>query len=195
MFIVLPRFRLRISVFALPLVLLMLWCEGVLPFSVLMLSAAFHEAGHIFALRYLGYRIRRMDILPMGALIVCPEGIPYHDEYKIALSGPLASLIFALVASILISLTGGTIWFFCLLINLVLGLFNLMPIKKLDGGKALCCFILAKQKNAEPLCSAISILFKFLFLVLLGLAVACSEFNIGVLLLSLALIFQLFPEK
>ena len=195
MFLVFPKFRLRISVFALPLTILMLWCEGFLPFSMLIISAAIHEIGHISAMRWLGYYIRRIDILPMGALIVCPEGIPYGDEYKIALAGPLSSLSFALVASILFLLNGSTLWFFLLLVNLVLGLFNLMPIKKLDGGKALSCFLLSKEKSTEPICSVLSVMFKCLFIVLLPFVTVFSQFNLGVTLLSLSLAFQLLSDR
>lgn len=199
MFIVFPRLRLRLSVTALPAMLLLLWCEGVAPFAVLVLSAAVHEFGHILAMRSLGYRLRRVDILPMGALIVCPEGIPHRDEFIIAVSGPLASLFSALTASIVFALTRSPFALYASLINLTLALFNLMPIKKLDGGKALSSFIFYKcphkqNETAERICSAASVFSKLLFMAVAAFVIAVTGFNFGVLLLSVTLLIQLFKD-
>lgn len=199
MFIVLPRLRLRISVFAIPAMLLMLWCEGAEAFIILMLSAAVHEAGHIWAMYFLGYRFRRMDILPMGALIICPEGIPYIDEYKIALSGPLASLLLAFTGAVWFSYAHSLPSFFLALINLVLALFNLMPIKKLDGGKAIYCFLTAKhpekQDKTEQICSVLSIISKTFFLMLAAVFIIITHCNLGVIILSAVLLIQLLGKS
>ena len=95
MFILFPRLRLRVSVFALPAFGLMLWCEGAMPFTILILSALCHEMGHITAMLLTKHRPRRIDVLLMGALIVCPEGISHRDDLIIALCGPLTSLCLA----------------------------------------------------------------------------------------------------
>jgi Zn-dependent protease len=135
----------------------MTWLEGVEPFFVMLFSASLHEAGHIFMMRTLGYRVRRVDILPMGALIVCPEGIPDYDEMKIALAGPLVSLFLALVSSLWFLESKSAISLLTTLINLVFGAFNLLPVRKLDGGKALFCFLSGKTKRAEKICSFMSL--------------------------------------
>ncbi len=196
MFILFPKFRMRISVFALPSAILMLWLEGAMPFFILMLSAAVHELGHIAAIYFCGYRIRRFDILPMGALLVCPEGIPYNREMIIALCGPLASLLLGAFSLMLYSIFGGTQFVFAAVVNIVLAFFNLMPFKKLDGGKALYCFLMSKhKKTAERVCSAVSAITYVFFFSLLGFFAAKSGFNLGVLLLSLTLAFQLLCKE
>ena len=93
MYILFPRLRLRVSAFALPGALLLIYCEGLLPFCILFLSCLLHEFGHLAALCICKCRYRRMDILPMGALIVCPEGMPYKKELAVALA---AAVYFAL---------------------------------------------------------------------------------------------------
>ncbi len=195
MYIVFPRFRIRIFVFALPTLMLMLWVEGIEAFSVLMLSAIAHESGHLLAMKACGYKSRRVDILPMGALIVVPEGIPYQREAIIALGGPLASLFCALISGIWFAVAHTALPLLAMLINLTLTIFNLMPIIKLDGGKALCCYLLGRgteQKTAERICSAASAISKSLVFALLLIFVAVSGYNLGVVILSLTLIFQLF---
>lgn len=199
MFIVFPRLRLRISIFALPSMLVLLWCEGGIPFMILMLSCTFHEIGHLLAINMLGYRIRRVDILPMGALIVLPEGIPDKDEYKIAIFGPLASLLLSFISFVMLLIFPATPMLFSALINLTLALFNLMPIKKLDGGKAINCFLNykypQKEKRTEKICSLLSSICKLLFLLLVSFFMAVTDFNLGVILLSAVLLVQLLNKS
>lgn len=193
MFIVFPRLRLRISAFALPLFLVMLRLEGVIPFFIIFFSAAAHEFGHLTALRLCGYRLRRMDILPMGALIVCPEGINHRHEALIALSGPAVSLALASCASLCFVVTGAAEMLFAAVVNFVLGLFNLMPIRKLDGGKALFCILSHKKTEAtEQICSAASLASKILFFVFVTVCITASGFNLGVIVLSVSLLIQLY---
>lgn len=192
MFLVFPRIRLRISVFALPSLLVMLWIEGLLPFLMLVMSALVHEFGHIFTMKLLGHRPRRIDILPMGALIVCPESIPYKDETAIALSGPILSLTASLTAFCVYAANGNAYCFFFAFMNALLALFNLLPIEKLDGGKALACFLLYKNKeNCEHICSAVSKAAKLLLVLIITCGIASSGCNFGVILLSVTLLFQL----
>ncbi|MBQ4317063.1 MAG: site-2 protease family protein [Clostridia bacterium] len=183
---------MRISVFTLPILIIMMWLEGALPLFVMLFSATMHEIGHITAVYMLGYRIRRIDILPMGAVIVVPEGIPDISEFKIALCGPLASLFCAFVCAVWFIKVGSVISLFALLVNFVFGIINLLPIHKLDGGKALFCYLSHKQKkSAERICSAVSVCAKMMFVTLCGLSVILSGFNLGVILLSVALILQI----
>ena len=198
MYAVFPRLRLRVSVFAMPALLVMLWCEGILPFLVLLLSASLHELGHVTVMTIEGYRYRRIDILPMGALIVCPEGIPDRIELKIALGGPLASLLCALICFAFLKFFSVPVLLYAALVNCVLGLFNLMPVKKLDGGKALACFLSVKypekEKTAELICSAASVFSIVIFIILEITAVFAAGFNLGVIILSAVLLFQLLQR-
>ncbi len=207
MFLVLPRYKLRVSVFALPAMLLLYWCEGPLPFAILFVSALFHEIGHLTAIKYLGYKTRRIDILPMGALIVVPEGIPDDKEWKIAISGPLASLALALASGVLFALFPILPFLFSFVINIIIAFFNLLPIKHLDGGKALFCFLNSRkaknpiaesiapwesaEKKTERICSALSLLSVMFFVFISTLCVAITGFNLGAVLLLAVLIIQL----
>ncbi len=201
MFILFPKLRMRVSVFSIPSAILMLWLEGAIPFLILMLSAAVHELGHIVAIHFCGYRIRRFDILPMGALLVCPEGIPYNKEVIIALGGPFASLLCGVVSLALAFTFRSVDLLFASVINIVLAVFNLMPFKKLDGGKALFCYLLCSEKNnqnkktAERICSAASIMATVVFVCFLACFVFASNFNLGVILLSAVLLFQLLSKS
>lgn len=185
MYILFPRLRLRISAFALPGALLLIYCEGLLPFCILFLSCLLHEFGHLAALCICKCRYRRMDILPMGALIVCPEGMPYKKELAVALAGPAASALGCAAALAFFAAFGSVSALYAFAVGAVLCLFNLMPAKRLDGGKALLNYLLMhKEKDtAERICSAVS---SAVFVLLFALAAAvyfALDGNAGVMLM------------
>mgnify|MGYP000605043103 FL=1 len=185
MYILFPRLRLRVSAFALPGALLLIYCEGLLPFCILFLSCLLHEFGHLAALCICKCRYRRMDILPMGALIVCPEGMPYKKELAVALAGPAASALGCAAALAFFAAFGSVPALYAFAVGAVLCLFNLMPAKRLDGGKALLNYLLMhKEKDtAERICSAVS---SVVFVLLFALAAAvyfALDGNAGVMLM------------
>lgn len=185
MYILFPRLRLRVSPFALPGALLLIYFEGLLPFCILFLSCLLHEFGHLAAICICKCRYRRMDILPMGALIVCPEGMPYKKELAVALAGPAASALGCAAALAFFAAFGSVSALYAFVVGAVLCLFNLMPAKKLDGGKALLNYLLMhKEKDtAERICSAVS---SVVFVLLFALAAAvyfALDGNAGVMLM------------
>lgn len=192
MYLIFPKFRTRISIFAIPAMILMFWVEGATSFFLITLSAIIHELGHIFTMTWLGYRIRRIDILPMGALIVCPEGISDINEMKIALLGPIFSLVTAVVSLFVYFINGSILALFFAIINLFFGIFNLLPIKKSDGGKAISSFLSYRQvEKRDKICAIASFISKAIFIFVALLCVIYSSFNWGVILLTVAMVFQL----
>ena len=189
-----PRLRLRISIYAIPTLLLMLWLEGFAPFILLLSSAFVHELGHLWAMHLSERKPRRIDILPMGAVIVCPEGIPHGWEALIAISGPAFSFVGAIIAIIAFCATGHALALYAIVINLALATFNLLPVKKLDGGKAMQSFLLyknTKEKAAKQICFAASVISKCIFAFVAITCVVISNFNLGVITLASALLVQI----
>jgi Zn-dependent protease len=60
---------------------------------------------------------------------------PRRDEILVSLAGPLSNLIFAIISAILLRFIPFGIFLYFIQINLMLGVFNLLPIPPLDGSK------------------------------------------------------------
>lgn len=97
-----------------------------------LLAAACHELGHCAALRAFGVRVRALRLSALGAELAPAQALPYALELPVALAGPCISLLCAALAA-----RWGRFLFAGL--SLALGVFNLLPILPLDGGRAVEC--------------------------------------------------------
>jgi len=99
-------------------------------FLLCSLPAIFvHEIGHFVAILISKCKIVGISLSGIGAEIEIDNASnPYYLDILIYISGPIFSIIFSILSSCL-----G--WYTMSGISLVLGLFNLLPISMLDGGK------------------------------------------------------------
>ena len=90
-----------------------------------------HELGHLLAITIFKWQIKKIILLPFGALILIEDDInkPLIEELIITIMGPLFQII--------------TLFCFPFLdyISIPLLLFNLLPIYPLDGSKLLNIFL------------------------------------------------------
>lgn len=125
--------ELRVSPLCLPALLLaLLWGAGeVLP--LIGLAALCHELGHLFVLWCFHVPVERIVLTPMGALIVAPaqEKLSYGREITAVLAGVAVNFALAL----LFARVSGDYLFAGA--NAILGVYNLLPVEGLDGGRAL----------------------------------------------------------
>jgi len=125
------------------------WIKGILSALMLFGSVAFHELAHSWvAVRY-GMSIAGITLFIFGGVAEIKGDIPHpRAEFRIAIAGPLSSLFLSLVFFILtMNATGGVKALFSYLaqINLILGLFNLIPGFPMDGGRILRSAIWKKK--------------------------------------------------
>lgn len=105
--------------------------QGLVPLA--LLACLCHELGHYIAICLLGGRVRRVRLTAVGAVMSLERGMSYLGELLAALAGPGANLLLAalLCRWEVMALFAG--------MNLMLGLFNLLPVGRLDGGRAVRC--------------------------------------------------------
>ena len=96
-------------------------------------AAAVHELGHLWMLRLLGARIFGLQITILGAVLEADcQRLSYGKELAAVLAGPAMNLLCAFMLEWLGPGNETAVG-----IHLVLGGFNLLPIRPLDGGRAL----------------------------------------------------------
>lgn len=117
--------------------------EGVGLLAPGLLACTIHELGHAAAIYALGGRIARLKLTAVGAEMTLDTRRPlsYGREAAAALAGPLGSFLCAWAAAWME-------WWLLAGLSLGQGLFNLLPIPPLDGGRALCA-LLAGRGSAE----------------------------------------------
>ncbi len=114
------------------------WTE-IRPWLAILAAAGMHELGHMIAAWGAGARIRGFRLDLFGARLELAGLLSYGRELWIAAGGPIVSLVCAALAYPLAATRGGeALGLFCGA-SLAFGIFNLLPIGTLDGGRMLRC--------------------------------------------------------
>jgi Zn-dependent protease len=111
----------------------LLYVVGV--FSLVLL----HELGHSMAARHFDIQVPEITLSPLGG-VAWMEEIPEDSRIEglIAIAGPLVNLGLALLATpLLLAGPVAPVAIGFILINLMLGCFNLIPAFPMDGGRVL----------------------------------------------------------
>lgn len=100
-----------------------------------------HELGHVTCAKILGWNIMEVRLLPFGGVAETEEGSfsPAWQEWVVAISGPLQNGLMIIIA-LLVGHWGwcSSVWMEGFVrANAFIGLFNLLPILPLDGGRML----------------------------------------------------------
>ena len=111
-------------------------------------AAAFHEIGHLFAMWVFECQPKAVRLIPASISIVSPFPKKKYGEFVIAFAGPLINIVLFLSLMINYKITHSRISFEYGIINLVIGLFNLLPVKGLDGGTIV--FLTAEKLTKNP---------------------------------------------
>lgn len=160
------RFRIDLKIFI--FLILFYFTKQIEIYAMIMFFAILHELGHLLAGLLLRMKPEKMEIMPYGVSIsfqLTPED--YNKKIKlgnqlelkkilVAIAGPITNFII-----ILITLHMKYSIFFMLKIiysNLLLILFNLLPIYPLDGGRIIkgILHILLGKIKAEKYINLIS---------------------------------------
>lgn len=98
-----------------------------------------HECGHAAAAALFGCRVRSIQMLPFGGVAVIEDGgkLTAYREIVIALAGPLQNVLMVGVVVLIRQFQLGDPVFLDYIINanMLIALFNLLPVLPLDGGK------------------------------------------------------------
>lgn len=109
-----------------------------------LFAALIHETGHLFAMWAADCRPKRIRLIPASVQIVRGLSPKPHGEAAIAVCGPGANIavFLALFLNFLLFKNDAVLTF--AILNLILAVFNLLPVSGLDGGTLLVCFLSRK---------------------------------------------------
>lgn len=110
--------------------------------SIILVSLFVHEYSHTLVALKRGYNVMGIHFFALGGMAKIGESyknIEDHpkDHIAIAFAGPLSNIAIAII-TLSVVLTFPALEFYSIMavaINLVLGIFNLLPIFPLDGGR------------------------------------------------------------
>ena len=143
------RFRVDLKIFV--FLVLFYLTKQIKIYAFIMLYAFFHEIGHLFAGILLGMKPEKIEIMPFGFSVsfklrpkdynkkVNKANLLEVKKIVVAFAGPLTN-IFIIIISIYLKLS---IFLQLMIIyaNVLIVIFNLLPIYPLDGGRILKGFI------------------------------------------------------
>ena len=119
------------------------WSTGFVCALSLFVSVLLHELAHSLVAIRRGYRVEGITLFLLGGVSsIASESRSAADDFVISVVGPLSSLAIAAIIGIVAVASGGAspgyaAIEYVAIINLLLGLFNLLPAFPLDGGRVL----------------------------------------------------------
>ena len=152
------------------------WVMGAITAVMLFVSVLIHELGHSVVAKHYGIPVPRITLFVFGGVSqIAEEPASAGQEFWIAVVGPAVSFALAALFWELEPLVSSSTPLLALaeylaLINLVLGIFNLIPGFPLDGGRVLRAIVwrvTGKYQRATAVAAVTGRFFGF-FLIFLG---------------------------
>lgn len=115
-----------------------------------LFSSFLHEAGHIFAMWVLGYGIKQLTFTAVGIRLDKDESTTasYTEEIIVSIAGVAVNALLCLLFFSVYVYTGIVFARNIAIVNLLVGIFNLLPVESLDGARTLY-YILLKRMTPE----------------------------------------------
>lgn len=127
---------------------------GVLSAVIILLSVLFHELCHSIIAKRMGIPVPSIVLFLFGGVSqIAEEPRDPREEFKMAIVGPLSSLLLAGIFAVgwltlrIKEVTIPAVFQYGFIINLMLGLFNLIPAFPMDGGRVLRAILWMRSKS------------------------------------------------
>ncbi|MBC8569539.1 M50 family metallopeptidase [Zongyangia hominis] len=154
--------QIRLSIWFFAVLYLFLIMDTQRLYPLFFGSIFLHEGGHLLMMKLCGKKVDAISFMPFGIQVRCEDTVEqsYGREIAITLAGPFLNLLCAGVCFLLAGdATAGTLALLAA-VNLTLGVFNLLPIGVLDGGRLLHEILQMRGvERQESIAAAVSFLF------------------------------------
>ena len=168
------RYKIDLT-FSLTVTLMLLLCNGD-TVIISLLSSMLHEMGHLWFMYLFRQRVEKVTFGAFGVRIdrqfTCR--LSYKKEAVIALGGIMVNFIIAFTGAIYYHIWGSDFSLKLTAVNIIIAIFNMIPIDTLDMGRVLRYTLLCRidENKCDRILSIISMVFINL------LAIGCLAVNI-----------------
>lgn len=166
---------------------------------ITILSSLIHETGHLIMMLVIGNKpeIVRFELTGINIIRKQEIRVSNKNEILISLGGPVANAIMFFLCCICLCIynNNSILTFAC--VNLILMTFNLLPVKRLDGGNALYYFLTQKYDiSFSSKMIYITSVFFIILIFLWGIYVfAASKYNISIIIIAIFLTLSLISHN
>jgi Zn-dependent protease len=158
------------------------WLLGIVSTVLLFFSVLLHELSHSLMSQRFGIPVRSITLFIFGGVSdISKEPKSAHKEFTIAIVGPITSFLIAGIFSVLLLFFGfeftsienieltkiEAVMFYGMIINLLLGIFNMLPAFPLDGGRILRSVLFKTTGDffkATKISTTVGIVFSYLLM-------------------------------
>ena len=197
-------FRIDLKIFI--FLILFYFTRQIGIYSIIMLFAIIHECSHLVAGILLNMKVKRVTLMPMGLSVEFALKTEDYNEkilkankieikrLVVAIAGPFANL---LIMFIMILIGKDTAFNMVIIYsNLLIALFNLLPIYPLDGGRILKSILslLCNKQKANIYMNKISNIILFIITFVFSLLIYYYK-NIGIVLITIYLWYIVLKEN
>jgi Zn-dependent protease len=158
------------------------WLLGIVSTVLLFFSVLLHELSHSLMSQRYGIPVRSITLFIFGGVSdISKEPKSAHKEFTIAIVGPITSFLIAGIFSVLLLFFGfeftsieniqltkiEAVMFYGMIINLLLGIFNMLPAFPLDGGRILRSVLFKTTGDffkATKISTTVGIVFSYLLM-------------------------------
>ena len=171
------------------------------PSNVIMtiLSSMLHEIGHLVMMLILKNNPAKVRFELTGINIIRNQeiGISTKNEIWISLGGPFVNFIIVIICCAILCVYDNDLILTFACINLILMIFNLLPIKKLDGGNVLYRLLSRNYDlNFSYLVLKVTSIIFISLIFMWGVYIfIVSKYNISLIIIAIFLVISLFSDN
>ncbi len=163
-----------------------------------ILSAFWHELGHIVAMYMVGMQVNKISLRAFGVdMVIKEKHLSKSKQVVVLISGAFFNILAILFFCLLLKSKACNIFNHLILCNFVLAIFNLLPIPVLDGGQVAYVLLsgVASDILARKIVDIISyIILSILFFIGVLLIIKC-RYNFSLLLTSIYLLLVMLTKQ
>lgn len=163
-----------------------------------LMSSIMHESGHLLAMKLTGARLKSINF-NLGEVAINADSVrlSYGAEIFVTISGVLVNFIISFISFVVWLIFNQGFLFKLCISNLLIGVFNLLPVRFLDGGQLLS-FILKRRLTPEftdKLLNIVTVIFLVPIGVVAFIFIFNSSFNYSLLFAAVYLIYTLVSKE